>query len=178
MSATNRGASRNARDIHARVTEDEYERISVLARERGTSVSDVVRSLVVGAGAEATEPRATVAGRTGRRDERVEVRLTNDELGELRRNASRARMGVGAYVRARCIYSDIPLVDVDDSTLSALVRELAHEGNNLNQVAHHLNAAQDPDAELACERDAVYAATENVTSLALKAARLLRVPRD
>lgn len=178
MSATNRGASGKVRDIHARVTEDEYERISVLARERGTSVSDVVRSLVVGAGAEAAEPRATVAGRTGRRDERVEVRLTNDELGELRRNASRARMGVGEYVRARCVYADVPLVDVDDSTLSSLVRELAHEGNNLNQIAHHLNAAQDPDAELACERDAVSSATENVTSLALKAARLLRVPRD
>ena len=117
--------------------------------------------------------------RSDDRNEVFHLSLSHEEREELESNATRARMTTSAYVRARCIYSDIPLVDVDDETLVALLRELAHEGNNLNQIAHRLNAAQEQELSDVVEGEgrAIDNTTYLIQDLMHRIEILLNVPR-
>jgi hypothetical protein len=175
MSEIKKGKGRNECMIATRIPRPDYEWITVQAQNRGLTVSSYVRQII-------SQPDLEPEGSLVREDNRTEhlsLRVSKTEREELESNATRARMTTSAYVRARCIYSDIPLVDVDDETLVTLLRELAHEGNNLNQIAHRLNTAQEQELSqtVAGEERAIANTTYALQDLMHHIEILLNVPR-
>jgi uncharacterized protein (DUF1778 family) len=79
------------------------------------------------------------------RGESVTVRLTKDERDTLDALASRSGMAVGAFVRAAAFGDAGPRAQrrpqVDHKALRHFLGECGRIGNNLNQIARHLNAA-------------------------------------
>lgn len=175
MNETRKRARRNEAIIATRIPTEDFERLKLLAQGRGESVSGYVREVLC-------QPDLEPTMSFGRSDERVEVfhlSLSHEEREELESNATRARMTTSGYIRARCIYSDIPLVQVDDEKLSAALRELHHEGNNLNQIAHKINSVQDQELSqtLEAEGEAITEAKRAIVSLIYKIEVVLFKPR-
>ena len=175
MNETRTRARRNEGKITTRLPKEDFERIYMQACDRQMTVSAYVRQLLCQTEWEPSKP-------FGRSDERVEVfhlSLSHEEREELESNATRARMTTSGYIRARCIYSDIPLVQVDDEKLSAALRELHHEGNNLNQIAHKINTVQDQELSqtLEAEGKAIAEAKRAIVSLINRIEVVLFKPR-
>jgi hypothetical protein len=78
------------------------------------------------------------------RGEIVAVRLTKDERDTLDALSSRSGMAAGAFMRAAAFGDAGPRAQrrppVDHVALRHLLGECGRVGNNLNQIAHHLNA--------------------------------------
>lgn len=88
-------------------------------------------------------------------DNRITVRLTDDEYRQIDTAAKRLKISQAAVVRSIVFYveSDNDLLDkidnkqkkevviegVDRATILNLIRELNHLGNNINQIAHKVN---------------------------------------
>lgn len=80
----------------------------------------------------------------------VGVRLLTSEYASLRTRAAEAGLRVGSYLRA-CALGDVgprarrsPTVNAQQ--LAIAIAQLNRVGNNLNQIAHALNAARTVDA--------------------------------
>jgi len=74
-----------------------------------------------------------------RRDFSVAFRCTNSEYEKLSQRAMKAKMPVNSYARKASLLSKIRVVQ--EQTLDFSTRqELSAIGNNLNQIAHALNA--------------------------------------
>ena len=78
------------------------------------------------------------------RGETVTVRLTRDERDALDALASRSGLAVGAFMRAASFGDAGPRAQrrppADHKALRQLLGECGRVGNNLNQIAHALNA--------------------------------------
>ncbi len=79
----------------------------------------------------------------------VYVRVTQEELANIKLAAASLGCSTSAYIRLACIAhglaggaeGDGSLVGISRREVGRLTREMAAWGNNLNQVAHALNAA-------------------------------------
>lgn len=69
------------------------------------------------------------------RDYKISIRLNDDEKEKLELNASLAGLKISAYIR-HVISNAKPLVHKFDKTM---VIQVAKIGNNLNQIAKHVN---------------------------------------
>lgn len=69
------------------------------------------------------------------------LRLSLGEKARLLALANEAELSMSDYILRRTIYDEQPIYVVDAAALMALSRELAYQGNNLNQAVHALNAA-------------------------------------
>jgi hypothetical protein len=80
------------------------------------------------------------------RGETVTVRLTKDERDTLDALSSRSGMAAGAFMRAAAFGDAGPRAQrrppVDHVALRQLLGECGRVGNNLNQIAHNLNAGR------------------------------------
>lgn len=80
------------------------------------------------------------------RGETVTVRLTKDERDTLDALSSRSGMAAGAFMRAAAFGDAGPRAQrrppVDHIALRQLLGECGRVGNNLNQIAHNLNAGR------------------------------------
>jgi hypothetical protein len=175
MSERRKRRRRNECVVTARIPKEDYEWITVQAQNRGLTVSSYIRQML---SQPDLEPEKCFA-REDNRTENLNLRLSRSEREELESNATRARMTTSAYIRARCIYSDIPLMQVDDEKLSVALRELHHQGNNLNQIAHRINSAQEQELSetLAAEGEAIIEAKRAIVSLINRIEVILFKPR-
>lgn len=106
------------------------------------------------------------------RTEQVKTRLTPDELSDLAARADKAGLTTGAFLRAAAFGSPgvraQRRLPVDATLLRQVLGHLGRVGNNLNQIARHLNEGdpahtQLPElgealADFARMRDALYTA--------------------
>lgn len=84
-----------------------------------------------------------------RRPNPLTVRLSDQERQIIRDKAQSAGCSINGYVRASALGSDYkPPTDPElVQALLKLNRELTSQGNNLNQIAHHLNSGRSSPAE-------------------------------
>ena len=75
---------------------------------------------------------------TRKRNRHVSVWLNDAELGHLRRQAAAAGLGVDPFLRSLIL--GVELRSRPPDTYAALLRELSAIGNNINQIAHTVNA--------------------------------------
>lgn len=81
---------------------------------------------------------------TRQRAHAISVRVDGPEREELRARARRASITVGAYIRKQALdappprQSSRPAIEVQ--VLARLTGQLGKIGNNLNQIAHRMNA--------------------------------------
>jgi hypothetical protein len=75
------------------------------------------------------------------KSETCSVRFQAGELAIIKIKAQRAGVSTNTYIRAASLDSDYkqPLTPELKKTLLVVVRELTAQGNNLNQIAKHLN---------------------------------------
>lgn len=71
------------------------------------------------------------------RDKQVKFRCTEAEKMEIERLASENHMSINTYLRKMALEGHI--VNVDFSELKNLVYEVNRIGNNVNQIAYHVN---------------------------------------
>lgn len=78
------------------------------------------------------------------RGKTVTVRLTDDEHGALESLSSRSGMALGAFMRAAAFGDSGPRAQrrppADHQALRQILGHCGRIGNNLNQIAKHLNA--------------------------------------
>ena len=75
------------------------------------------------------------------RPHRLMARFSDDEKAFVQRKAKTARLSLSEYIRVS-VLGDVYVSTVDperQKLLLNLSRELGHQGNNLNQIAKHLN---------------------------------------
>jgi hypothetical protein len=81
------------------------------------------------------------------------MRLDDAEQAKLEESASAARLSTGAYLRAAALggagVRARPRASVDRQLLARANADLNRVGNNINQIAHALNAGRDPPQILA-----------------------------
>lgn len=106
------------------------------------------------------------------RQEQVKLRCTKDEFNAIAAKASAAGMTTAAYARATMLGDAGPRAQrrlpADAQLLRQVLGQLGRVGNNLNQIAYHLNAdeaihTQVPELREALHdynrmREAIYAA--------------------
>jgi hypothetical protein len=70
------------------------------------------------------------------------ARFSDDEKTSVQRKAKTARLSLSEYIRASLLGAGyVSTVDPErQKLLHDLSRELGYQGNNLNQIAKHLNA--------------------------------------
>ena len=76
-----------------------------------------------------------------RRCRQTKIRLTIAELEHIRAQASAAGVTVAEYVRRRSL--SLPVQPRTSLADARLLHELSAIGNNLNQIARHLNAGRE-----------------------------------
>jgi hypothetical protein len=79
------------------------------------------------------------------------VRATEDEFNVIRERAASAGLSAGAFLRACALGDKGPrsrrALPLNSAVLIEALASLNRIGNNLNQIAHHLNAGGHPDRE-------------------------------
>lgn len=84
-----------------------------------------------------------------RRGDTITVRVTPDERAAIDELSALRGMSVGAFMRATALGDPGPRaqrrVPIDAKMLRRLVGEVGRVGNNLNQIAHRLNARNEYD---------------------------------
>jgi hypothetical protein len=105
------------------------------------------------------------------RGETVTVRLTTEERAILDDLSSRSGLAVGAFMRAATFGNPGPRAQrrppVDHQMLRRLLGECGRIGNNLNQIAHHLNTGGQPSMPELREALAAYTDIRNAILAAL-----------
>ena len=85
------------------------------------------------------------------RDRTVTVRLTEDEHASLASLSSRSGLAAGAFMRAAAFGDSGPRAQrrppVDHQALRQILGHCGRIGNNLNQIAKHMNAGGQPEME-------------------------------
>lgn len=80
------------------------------------------------------------------RGSRITIRLTNQELENLKSKSRKAKMSVSGFVREQIANGKVVISKNNKSELAkatALTEEFHKIGINLNQIAHHLNSGCD-----------------------------------
>ena len=86
---------------------------------------------------------------------RLNIRLEESELIQIKDNAARADISTSEYVRRRCLTSEgRPCIIVDIKALEDIHVQLRRTGNNLNQIARELNTRHKPAEIEGLMRDA------------------------
>ncbi len=78
---------------------------------------------------------------------KITVRFTDDEMEVIREEAGQADMTLSEYIREQIYHGKIVVnycTETSDESAMALAEEYHKIGINLNQIAHHLNAAEIP----------------------------------
>lgn len=95
----------------------------------------------------------------------VTVRLTADERARLETLSSRTGLAAGAFMRAAAFGEAGPRAQrrptADHAVLRQLLGELGRIGNNINQIARHLNTGQESDMAELREALAAYLGLRN-----------------
>jgi len=76
-----------------------------------------------------------------KRTKRLELRLSEDEYGQIKENARMCGNTVGRFVRERSMMIVEPRPSISENE-TQLLRELSSIGNNLNQIARQLNRGE------------------------------------
>ena len=104
-----------------------------------------------GRGDPAAKPRSGSEKR--RRLRLAQIRLDDAEQAKLEERASASGLSTGAYLRAAALggagVRAKPRASVDRQLLARANADLNRVGNNINQIAHALNAGRDPPHVLA-----------------------------
>jgi hypothetical protein len=103
------------------------------------------------------QPAAIIPPRRGsekrQRHHVARLRLDDDEHAKLEERASASGLSTGAYLRAAALgragVRAKPRASVDRQLLARANADLNRVGNNINQIAHALNAGRDPPHHLA-----------------------------
>ncbi len=77
-----------------------------------------------------------------RRGEQLNVRVTPDERAQLDRTASGLGLSTAEFLRRRGLGYRLPPVATERQANALAATALVRLGNNLNQIAHHLNAGR------------------------------------
>jgi hypothetical protein len=83
------------------------------------------------------------------RSKQIIVRMTVSESTRLRAAAKTAGLSVSEFLRRRSL--GVPVVPPRPKADAQTIFELNAIGNNLNQIAHHLNAGRDGEASYTLE---------------------------
>ena len=73
---------------------------------------------------------------------RITIRLTEDEYEVLKRDCQSSQLSVSEYIRRLLLHREIPIYPIiihDDRELIEELYKINKVGNNLNQIARHLN---------------------------------------
>ena len=73
---------------------------------------------------------------------RITIRLTQDEYDVLKKECELSQLSVSEYIRRLLLNKKIPIYPIiihDDIELIEEIRKISKIGNNLNQIARHLN---------------------------------------
>ena len=73
------------------------------------------------------------------KDKRIEIRVTQELYNTLQVKSKAAGMSISKYVRNAILESDIKVDNSKD--IATLIGSINKIGNNLNQIAHNLNIA-------------------------------------
>lgn len=98
---------------------------------------------------------------TRKRKRLVALRLTQDEHDALHKRCDEYGLTIGELVRLQCLDQPLPKrrtrkQSVDVVAVAQLLGHLGKVGSNLNQIAHQMNAGNNPEmAELRAALDAV-----------------------
>lgn len=143
-----------------RLTPEEKEALTGLARRRGVTESELLRQMIrTVTGGPEVEPVDTE-----RRSCQVNIRLDEHERDKLVERAAaegyRTPTTWAASVVRAALHHDAVLSDGEVDALREASREIAAIGRNLNQIARALNA--DPDAEPEGLAQAVVSVAEKV----------------
>ena len=76
--------------------------------------------------------------KNGRRHNRFDVKLTDEELAVVKRKAKFAKMPVGRFLRVMAVKGELKYFDLKE--ILALKRALESIANNVNQVAKVVNS--------------------------------------
>jgi hypothetical protein len=105
----------------------------------------------------------------GGRPRAVKIRFTDPEYDAIVARAAEARVSVQRYLVERALSRVAPAHRAAPSALTAelaAIRRLtANLANNMNQIAHWLNAGGDPDARIPAAADAVIRVTRRLDAL-------------
>lgn len=75
----------------------------------------------------------------GKRHNRFDVKLTDEELAVVKRKAEFAKMPVGRFLRVMAVKGELKYYDLKE--IMALKRAFLSIGNNLNQIAAVVNSS-------------------------------------
>ena len=79
------------------------------------------------------------ARKNGKRHNRFDVKLTDEELAVVKKKAAFMKMPVGKYIRTMAVSGEVKYYDLKE--LGAMKRSFLSIGNNLNQIAAVANAS-------------------------------------
>jgi len=102
---------------------------------------------------EAKAKKGKSGSETRQRSEGVRIRLTADELAEVKAAADRAGLAIGSHGRAMLLNGKAPRAvrtpPVDRQALAQVLAQLGKSrlANNLNQIAHALNSGDRHDTD-------------------------------
>lgn len=111
------------------------------------------------------------------------VRFTQEELTTVETLSSRSGLAVGAFLRAAALGDSGPRAQrrppVDHQALRQILGHCGRIGNNLNQIAKHLNAGGQPEMEELREALTAYLGirTAILAALAMKTTQEASRPR-
>jgi hypothetical protein len=90
------------------------------------------------------EKRKKSGSEKRKRNNLLQIRLTDFELAEIEALADRAELTPASYARLILLSSPAPRAKrrpaVDTKQVAQLLAEVGKIGSNVNQIAHHLNA--------------------------------------
>lgn len=75
------------------------------------------------------------------RTNRITIRLNDSEINDLELKAGLSGIGISAYIRHTILHSKPPIHKFD----KAMVVQISRLGNNLNQIAKHVNKNESID---------------------------------
>ncbi|QKG28741.1 MobC family plasmid mobilization relaxosome protein [Campylobacter sp. RM16187] len=75
------------------------------------------------------------------RTNRITIRLNDSEINDLELKAGLSGIGISAYIRHIILHSKPPIHKFDRT----MINQLSRLGNNLNQIAKHVNISKTID---------------------------------
>lgn len=140
--------------VKATLTSEEYETFSALADKAGMTKAELIRyalihrsdsldDLVISKnddGGRSKKLQPVSGDSDKKRSKVIYVKVSDDEHEAICKQADALGATVSAYARRVMLAGKIEKIDFDMSQVAKIYRELYHEGTNLNQLMHFMNA--------------------------------------